>query len=189
MYFNVRRAPAAFLAFLPLPATLRPTPAPLKAVAPPGKRPASGRRVSNSGSHPGHTVMAQIPPSSNPRGELIFSSRVDQHFEEGYKRYRTAFERRRGQRDKLDAASAAPWYARLFRRGDSPTPEAAAHELSHRRGSSGSRASVSASSTNSALSPPASRRSTPEPSAFTSARAASPPRRRRTPPPPPNTAS
>jgi hypothetical protein len=141
----------------------------MKAMVPPGKRPQGGRRVSHSQNHPGHTVMAQIPPSANPRGELIFSSRVDHHFEDGYKRYRTAFERRREERAREEAAAAGPWYFRLLRRSASPAPLAA------RRGS------------NTASTPPTSLRGTPEPGAVgvtSSMRAASPPRRRRTPPPP-----
>lgn len=43
-----------------------------------------------------------IPPSTNPRGEIIFSNRVSPAFREGYERYRNAFERRR--REKLEAA-------------------------------------------------------------------------------------
>ncbi|TFK67620.1 hypothetical protein BDN72DRAFT_770470 [Pluteus cervinus] len=42
------------------------------------------------------TVPIQpIPPSSNPRGELIFSSRIDKGFRESYERFRTAYERKR----------------------------------------------------------------------------------------------
>ncbi|CAD6569044.1 MAG: hypothetical protein TREMPRED_005006 [Tremellales sp. Tagirdzhanova-0007] len=52
------------------------------------------------------TVMSQIRASSNPRGELMFSSRVDKSFREGYERYRVAFERRREEKARQDAASA-----------------------------------------------------------------------------------
>ncbi|TDL20697.1 hypothetical protein BD410DRAFT_363681 [Rickenella mellea] len=47
--------------------------------------------------------IAPIPPSTNPRGELIFSSRVDRAFREGYERYRAAFERRREERERWAA--------------------------------------------------------------------------------------
>ncbi|KAL5498017.1 hypothetical protein ACEPAH_2948 [Sanghuangporus vaninii] len=40
-----------------------------------------------------------IPPTNNPRGELIFSSRVDRNFRESYERYRAAFERKREERE------------------------------------------------------------------------------------------
>lgn len=43
----------------------------------------------------------QIPPCQNQRGEIIFSSRVDPDFREGYERYRNAFERKR--REKMEA--------------------------------------------------------------------------------------
>lgn len=39
--------------------------------------------------------LAPIPPASNPRGELIFSSRVSASFREGYERYRGEWEKRR----------------------------------------------------------------------------------------------
>ncbi|CAG8746112.1 13900_t:CDS:2, partial [Acaulospora colombiana] len=45
-----------------------------------------------------HTeVIPPIPPSTNPRGELIFSSRVHPSFREGYERYRESYERKRSQ--------------------------------------------------------------------------------------------
>lgn len=40
-------------------------------------------------------IIPSIPPSSNPRGELIFSSRVHAAFREGYERYRDSYERKR----------------------------------------------------------------------------------------------
>lgn len=57
-----------------------------------------------------------IPPSKNPRGEIIFSSRVSPGFREGYERYRNAFEKRRAE--KLEAAAhEASWrIARWWRR-------------------------------------------------------------------------
>lgn len=138
MYFNVRRARGGYWDMLPLPASLRPSPAPLKAVSntsslsekrAPGHRP-STRRVSNSSSH---TVMAQIPPSSNPRGELIFSSRVDPHFEEGYKRYRAAFERRREERAREEAKMRGPWWLSWARHGGiSSSPQPASQPSSRR---------------------------------------------------------
>lgn len=88
--------------------------------------------------------MAQIPPSSNPRGELIFSSRVDPHFEEGYKRYRAAFERRREERAREEARLAGPWWSRWLRR---------------RRPSTGAQRGGAVGT------PPASRRGTPDPAA------------------------
>ncbi|KAG6856493.1 hypothetical protein H0H87_003871 [Tephrocybe sp. NHM501043] len=58
-----------------------------------------------------------IPPSSNPRGELIFSSRVDRTFREGYERHRAAFERRREERE-MKAREARGWgVSRWFQQG------------------------------------------------------------------------
>lgn len=54
------------------------------------------RRRSSSTSRP----IPPIPPAANPRGELIFSSRVDRGFREGYERYRSAFEKRRSERER-----------------------------------------------------------------------------------------
>ncbi|KAH9982962.1 hypothetical protein BGW80DRAFT_1247656 [Lactifluus volemus] len=47
--------------------------------------------------------MPSISPTTNPRGELIFSSRVDRSFREAYERYRAAFERKRDKRDRQAA--------------------------------------------------------------------------------------
>lgn len=46
-----------------------------------------------------------MPPTQNERGEIIFSSRVDAEFRDGYERYRRAFERKR--REKLEAQQQA----------------------------------------------------------------------------------
>lgn len=154
MYLNVRRPPTTWysiLSLLPLPASLKPAAAPLRAaaaVAPlKNPRPGSARRVSH-----GQQVMAQIPPSQNPRGELIFSSRVDSYFEDGYKRYRAAFERRREERAREEARLAGPWWSRWMRRRRASLPP--------RTGPT----------------PPASRRGTPDPGAKLSPPAS--PRRR-----------
>ncbi|KAH8112390.1 Spo7-like protein-domain-containing protein [Phellopilus nigrolimitatus] len=49
-----------------------------------------------------------IPPTNNPRGELIFSSRVERNFRESYERYRAAFERKREAREQY--ATAQTWW-------------------------------------------------------------------------------
>lgn len=58
-------------------------------------------------------LIPPIPPSSNPRGELIFSSRVDRNFRESYERYRAAFERKREAREQYIAAQTW-WGWRLW---------------------------------------------------------------------------
>ena len=51
------------------------------------------------------TKTIKMPPTQNERGEIIFSSRVDADFRDGYERYRSAFERKR--REKLEAQQQA----------------------------------------------------------------------------------
>ncbi|KAK8850321.1 hypothetical protein IAR55_004238 [Kwoniella newhampshirensis] len=123
MHLNMRRARPSFLAYIPfLPPSLRPVlpaqpphpsipaiatagsskpapPARSNPLLPPSVSMNSSRRA--SGTPP--TVMPSIPASTNPRGELIFSSRVDRSFREGYERYRAAFERRREEKAREEA--------------------------------------------------------------------------------------
>lgn len=49
-----------------------------------------------------------IPPTTNPRGELIFSSRVDRAFRESYERYRAVWERKR---EEHLAANRRSWFS------------------------------------------------------------------------------
>ena len=114
MYLNVRQPPlrsklpfALFSKLFP-----RTSPSPTYSSTPPspteGKRrsaspDAGSRGVKRSSSVP----IAPIPPASNPRGELIFSSRVDRTFRDSYERYRNAFERRREERERT--AYEATW--------------------------------------------------------------------------------
>lgn len=104
MYLNVRQPPlrSKLPAFLN-PFTLlfpRPSPSPSAPVVPTRRRSPSPNtgRTKRSSSVP----IPPIPPASNPRGELIFSSRVDRSFRESYERYRAAFERRRGERERME---------------------------------------------------------------------------------------
>jgi Spo7-like protein len=53
-----------------------------------------------------------IPPAANPRGELIFSSRVDKNFRESYERYRSAFERKREVKEYNERHKK--WYGKLL---------------------------------------------------------------------------
>lgn len=127
MHLNLRRPPATFpIPFFRSKVTI-PTPPPPVAI-----KPLPNRRQSTTS-----TVMASIPPSHNPRGELIFSSRVDKTFREGYERYRAAFERRREEKAREEARRNARWFSGV---GASRTP------------------------TTSTPTPPASRRGTPPPS-------------------------
>ncbi|KAJ3837219.1 hypothetical protein F5878DRAFT_622986 [Lentinula raphanica] len=49
--------------------------------------------------------ISPIPPTLNPRGELIFSSRIDKNFRESYERYRAAFERKREAKEREERAA------------------------------------------------------------------------------------
>ncbi|KAK4054486.1 hypothetical protein OIV83_000980 [Microbotryomycetes sp. JL201] len=59
-----------------------------------------------------------IPPAQNPRGEMIFSSRVSAAFREGYERYRGEWERRRAEATRGPQAQPLwlPWFPRRPRR-------------------------------------------------------------------------
>ncbi|BGP24816.1 hypothetical protein JCM10295v2_003736 [Rhodotorula toruloides] len=66
-----------------------------------------------------------IPPAQNSRGELIFSSRVNPQFREGYERYRAEWERRRAeakrvQREAQGKTGWRGWMMPWRRRGMRP---------------------------------------------------------------------
>ncbi|GAA5935333.1 hypothetical protein JCM10213_004005 [Rhodosporidiobolus nylandii] len=50
-----------------------------------------------------------IPPAQNPRGEIIFSSRVSPQFREGYERYRGEWEKRRAEARRLQRGREGGW--------------------------------------------------------------------------------
>ncbi|CEL58728.1 hypothetical protein RSOLAG1IB_08774 [Rhizoctonia solani AG-1 IB] len=98
-------------------------PAPLKYLFP---RPAAATSpVSPSPTHPlrkGAFRKAQlnpIPPTNNPRGELIFSNRVDRSFREAYERYRSVWERKR---EEHLAANRRSWFGWLWFMNNKPIP-------------------------------------------------------------------
>jgi len=112
MYLNIRQPPLRsklpFSLFSFLFPRTSPSPSPVSSptltptsTPPPGstgqRRSPSPPRVSKRSSS---VPIAPIPPSSNPRGELIFSSRVDRSFRDSYERYRNAFERKRETRER-----------------------------------------------------------------------------------------
>lgn len=112
MYLNMRQPPLrSKLPFNPFAFLFaRPPPQPTSPISPtptsvrrrsPSPSPTSSSRRSSS------VPIPPIPPASNPRGELIFSSRVDRGFRESYDRYRAQFERRREERER--AAYAQTW--------------------------------------------------------------------------------
>ncbi|KZP16735.1 hypothetical protein FIBSPDRAFT_673624, partial [Athelia psychrophila] len=172
MYLNVRKPPlrAKFplnpLAFLfPRPAASPPRPTSPTSPTSTSPSPASPTRASSPGARApaASTTLQTIPYTTNPRGELIFSSRVDRAFRDAYERYRSAFERKRDERQRLDDAKTwrgwlalkAPWSAGL-----PPPPPAAlgGAAQAHARTLSGSRGRASLGHT-----PGSSRRGSPAP--------------------------
>ncbi|KAI0364117.1 hypothetical protein BV20DRAFT_1061219 [Pilatotrama ljubarskyi] len=110
MYLNMRQPPLrsklpfnpfAFLFARPSPPT---SPSSSTSTVRRARSPSPGRGSARRSSS---VPIAPIPPASNPRGELIFSSRVDRSFRESYERYRAQFERRKEERDR--AAYAQTW--------------------------------------------------------------------------------
>ncbi|KAH0831029.1 hypothetical protein J3R83DRAFT_13531 [Lanmaoa asiatica] len=99
IYLNVRKPPLRSKISLNPFILLFPRPDPL----PESARRSLTRSSPSSPTDRGTSVpIAPIPPAANPRGELIFSSRVDRSFRESYERYRAAFERKRQERERSD---------------------------------------------------------------------------------------
>ena len=142
MHLNMRRPPTTIPSFFP--DFLRPSSGAKSPASPqlnftrptsaaPGVKSPNTSTSTAGLRRPSHnaTVMSQISPSSNPRGELIFSSRVDKSFKEGYERYRNAFERRREEKAMEEARrSGGRWFKRglsesaVINRTWTPTPPA-----------------------------------------------------------------
>ena len=116
-----------------------------------------GRRSSSA------VPMPSIQPTTNPRGELIFSSRVSRTFREAYERYRAAFERKRDERERQVAGRTwSGWLSQKMPWNRAPTPttdSSTPTPLQSRTGSFAMRGRTGAQSLNSSLAP--SRRSTP----------------------------
>ncbi len=116
-----------------------------------------GRRSSSA------VPMPSIPPTTNPRGELIFSSRVDRSFREAYERYRAAFERKRDERERQAAASTWTgwlWLKMPWNHAPTPTADSSTSTPSRSRvGSVALRGRTGAQSSDGSVAP--SRRSTP----------------------------
>jgi hypothetical protein len=103
MYLNLRqpplrsRNPFKFFRNASSPSSYNSLPSPPR--TPTSLRPPSPPRPINKRS-PSAVPIPPIPPSSNPRGELIFSSRVDRSFKDSYDRYRIAFEKRKVEKER-----------------------------------------------------------------------------------------
>ncbi|KZO99421.1 hypothetical protein CALVIDRAFT_561281 [Calocera viscosa TUFC12733] len=102
MYFNIR-SPSMFP--YPLSLLFQPPPA-----AP--SHPSTPATLTIPSLQPSsRSPLQPLPPSSNPRGELIFSSRIPPSFRDAYESYRAGFERRRAKRSQ-----AQRWYYLPFLR-------------------------------------------------------------------------
>lgn len=87
--------------------------------APPTPPVSARPQRAGGGSGGGGAQITPIPPPTNPRGELIFNSRVDRTFRESYERYRTAYERAKEEWDRRayeERARKAWWSWFLMRR-------------------------------------------------------------------------
>jgi hypothetical protein len=104
MYLNTRKAPRGS-SYNPLtyvfPRATSPSISPSS--SPPASPPRTPSPTRLGKRSPSSAPIPSIPPTTNPRGELIFSSRVDRSFRESYERYRAAFERKREERERLAA--------------------------------------------------------------------------------------
>ncbi|KAK2461284.1 hypothetical protein APHAL10511_006811 [Amanita phalloides] len=93
--------------------------------------------------------IPSIPPATNPRGELIFSSRVDRTFREGYERYRSAFEKRREEKERILRRQKFPgWLTNWWwdtAPGPAPSPSGTSTPVRTLSASSTSRARLTSS--------------------------------------------
>lgn len=135
MYLNVRRPPLRskiyfnpLSFFFPRPTEVSPSSPGVKVSFTTSPQPAIG---STSTSVP----IPPIPPTTNPRGELRFSSRVDRSFRDGYERYRANFERKRAQQQQLGRGQG--WLGRLTGWWRRDTPSLASARVSAEGGRSG----------------------------------------------------
>jgi hypothetical protein len=68
-----------------------------------------------------YPIIPPIPPSQNPRGELIFSSRVEKNFRERYETYREGFEKVRVSPTSLVGGRFLEWLGINRRDGSTST--------------------------------------------------------------------
>lgn len=107
MHLNMRRAPRSISSYLPT-ALRSSSPVPAIINTTPKNLAGTGTTKRSASSTP--QVIPPIPPTSNPRGELIFSSRVDRTFKDGYERYRSAFEKRREEKLREQRKARGWWF-------------------------------------------------------------------------------
>jgi hypothetical protein len=157
MYLNVRKPPLrSTLRLNPL-SFFFPRPPELQSPPPPSPTRSAARTAS--------TTIPPIPHTTNPRGELIFSSRVDRPFRDSYERYRATFERRREERQRLAASTTwwgwfvlkMPWSEKL------PTAPSPGVVNTHTRTLSASMRGRGSASASAGPTPNSSRKSSPGP--------------------------
>ncbi|KIL59447.1 hypothetical protein M378DRAFT_14786 [Amanita muscaria Koide BX008] len=103
--------------------------------------------IARSSSPSAARPIPAIPPATNPRGELIFSSRVDRNFREGYERYRSAFEKMREEREqRLKRQNWTGWMTQWW--DATPTPSGASTPVRTLSSSSAQRGRLSSSRSN-----------------------------------------
>ncbi|KAF8655731.1 hypothetical protein AX16_002968 [Volvariella volvacea WC 439] len=115
IYLNVRKPPLrSKFPFNPL-SFFFPRPEEYTVTSPHSSSPPSPTRARSRGSSPTRPntsiPIPPIPPASNPRGELMFFSRVDRNLKEGYERYRAAFERKR---QELEREELRKWWSQFL---------------------------------------------------------------------------
>ena len=142
MYLNVRKLPLRskfywnpLSFFFPRPND-SPTSSISRSPSPPGTRSASTTRP-----------IPTIPPAKSPRGELIFSSRVEKGFVESYDRYRSAFERKREEKEYTEWKKTWSGKLMFWQRPPTPATGAMQHPPPSRTASSSSRGRGSRSGT------------------------------------------
>ncbi|KAJ6453644.1 hypothetical protein C8R47DRAFT_1181236 [Mycena vitilis] len=128
MYLNVRKPPLRskihlnpLSFFFPRPTEVPPSPT-ATVTSSSSRAPTPPAIGSTSTSVP----IPPIPPTTNPRGELRLSSRVDRAFRDGYERYRANFERKRAQQEVVRAQANSVWgrwrWGWWWRRGGEAAP-------------------------------------------------------------------
>jgi len=162
MYLNTRKAPRGSpynpVTYL-FPRPTSPPPPNSPPSSPPARRSPSPTRLGKRS--PSSAPIPSIPPTNNPRGELIFSSRVDRGFREAYERYRAAFERKRDERERAVAERTwIGWLALKMPWNSRPAPALAAAQANV-PGNNHPQARVPSGSRGRGQTPGSSRRSTP----------------------------
>ena len=176
MHLNMRQPPLrSKLPFNPFAFLFARPPEPTTPASPTHNSPVRRRSPSPSGTggrRNSSVPLAPIPPASNPRGELIFSSRVDRAFRESYDRYRGQFERRREERERAAYAQTWTGWAHLkmpWMRVPPPPPPAAGGQPAQGQGQQGREGSTTPVGSLRGMpkgrtgSPAGSRRSSPHP--------------------------